>query len=343
MPFSEKNLPPQYTVNRLRRFFPNDQQCSDLDITTAHKAISRREFLLGAGLCAGMFIVSIPCAGAQDSASAKVGFLIPKDGPHSREAKSLVDGFELFLKESGQGSVEILKKDLAPKDANIAELLADLLIKRQVQFLVGPPTLEGSEKCIHGMAGSSAILFVTHPSVRLVSGELCQNNIFRLLPNTYQSAQPLASWALKNLGRKVFITGQDDAQGNEEADFFAYGFDRVGGSFVDRTMFSENTDKMKPLAESIVKAKPDLVFAAFRQKNSVDFIKTLRTVCAPLLEKTIGPESLLPFPESVQNQGKNFLGVENFDMVEKSDGACRSSQENLWKRAFFDILSGGRL
>jgi len=289
-------------------------------------------------VCAGIFAFSIPIAEAQDSVSARVGFLIPRDGPHNREAKSLADGFELFLKETGQSSVEILRKDLAPDDANIAELLADLLIKRQVQFLIGPPTLEGSEKCIHGVTGSTAVLFVTHPSVRLVAGELCQNNSFRLLPNTYQSAQPLASWALKNLGRKVFITGQDDSQGNEEADFFAYGFDRVGGSFVDRIMFSENSIKMKSLAESIVKAKPDLVFAAFRHRNAVDFVKTMRTMSVPLLEKTIGPESLQPSTDSIQSQAKNFLGVRTLTWL-KHPTELAGRVKKTFGRELFSISS----
>jgi ABC-type branched-subunit amino acid transport system substrate-binding protein len=273
--------------------------------------ISRREFLVQAGATVAMVIGGASGVKAAGRPPVRVGFILPQSGPLAAEAQSLLSGFELFLKEQGQGAppLELLKKDPGPDEKNIVEALAPLAMNEGAQFIIGPLSLEASEKTILGVKGGKAILFVTNPSVRLVAGEMCLPTSFRLCANTYQRSHPLAPWVLKNVGLKAFITGADDWLGNEQADFFASGFERAGGTFVDRIMVSDQDPKMRGVLEAVGKGKPDFVFAAFRGEQAVAFVKALRGRGGALSQPLIGPESLVNFPQTLERQGKNAAGI----------------------------------
>lgn len=248
---------------------------------------------------------------AEKTPAITVGFILPEQGDLAAEAKSLMSGFELFLKEQGEGAphLEILKRDPGADDAKALEAVTDLAINKEVTFLVGPPSLEGSERTIEGSADAKCIVFMTNPAVRLVAGELCSEKIFSVRPNAYQAARPLAPWALQKVGRKVFITGDDDPLGNAEADFFAQGFEKSGGMFVDRVMVPTNGDKLKNVLSAIAKAKPDFVFASFRGERAAAFLKAYQTASPKIGHPVIGPESLTAFPQTLGRVGKHCAGV----------------------------------
>lgn len=275
------------------------------------RRISRRDFLISTGASAALMLGGMSLARAQEKPIEKVGFILPEHGPNSAEARSLMSGFELFLKEkaSETPSIEILKRDSGPNDEKTLEALADLLMNREVRFLVGPPSIKGAEQTIHGVGGGNAILFVTNPTVRLVAGEMCLPGSFRLCVNSYQAAQPLAPWAMKNLGRTALLTGNDDAEGNEEADFFAYSFERAGGVFSNRIMVSEDVKGVKAVLDAVAETKPDFVFASFKKASAVAFLKAMRSASPSARKPVIGPESLTAFPHTLRELGETSAGV----------------------------------
>jgi len=270
---------------------------------------SRREFLFGTGASVVLLLAGISPAAGEKGRPVQVGFILPEQGPAARDCASLLAGFDAYLRENAGASVEVIRKDSGPADEKTLEALADLLMKKQVQFLICPPTLEGTEKVLGAWADSKAVAFVTHPSVRLVAGELCLPSSFRVRPNTYQAAYPLGSWAVRNIGGKVFISGDDDAQGNEEADFFAHAFERAGGSFGDRVMVPVKSGEIKAVVETLKKTAPNLIFASFRDKAAEDFLKTLRQGSGGISVPVLGPESLTAFPTTLTGLGKASAGV----------------------------------
>jgi ABC-type branched-subunit amino acid transport system substrate-binding protein len=275
------------------------------------RRISRRDFLIRTSASAAFILGGMSLARAQERPAEKVGFILPEHGPHSSEARSLLAGFELFLKEkrSEVPPIEILKKDSGPNDEKTLEALADLLMTQEVRVLVGPPTVKGSEQTIHGVAGGNAILFVTNPAIRLGAGEMCLPGSFRLCVNSYQAAQPLAPWAMKNLGRTALLTGDDDGEGNEEADFFANSFERVGGIFANRIMVPAHSKEVKGVIDAIAETKPDFIFASFRNASAVAFLKAMRSAPLPAKKPVIGPESLTAFPHTLKELGEAAVGV----------------------------------
>ncbi len=296
-----------------------------------NRCISRRDFLISTGISAAFMLGGMSLARAQGNPTEKVGFLLPERGPHSLEARSLIAGFELFLKEKGGEvpPVEILKKDTGPEDEKTLDALADLLTNRDVRFLVGPLSAKGTEQTIHGVGSSNGILFVTNPAVRLVAGEMCLPGSFRLCVNTYQAAQPLASWAMKHIGRTAFLTGDDDAEGNEEADFFAYSFEKAGGSFADRIMLSDGAKGIKSVVGAVAAAKSDLVFASFKNASAVAFLKAARTSAHAVKPHIIGPQSLTGFPHPLSELGEAATGVKTLTPLKDAAGFAQKIKRQV--------------
>lgn len=282
---------------------------SRLDSFEKFSLLSRRNFLIGASALVGTILFKGVGAFASEHRPVKVGFMLSKDPEQALQADSLIAGFDLFLKEQGSSPIQIVKKDTGPDDHKTLEALAELLMKEEVQYLVGPLSLEGSEKCIHGLPSKKAILFVTNPCVRLLAGELCGPTTFRVRPNTYQSARPLGPWALKNIGTRVFLTGSDDEEGNEEADFFAFGFERSGGTFVNRTMVPPGSKDLDRIREEAAASKADFIFASFRGKDALRFLKTVRKASHALVKPVIGPESLTSYPRPLRTSTRAGIGV----------------------------------
>jgi ABC-type branched-subunit amino acid transport system substrate-binding protein len=244
-----------------------------------------------------------------------VGFILPEQGDFAQEARSLVAGFDYYVKEAGVSNLTVLRRDSGSKDEKTLEALTGLLATHNVDFVISPLSLEGSETTVRGGSGTSTIVFVSNPSVRLVSGEMCDSTTFRVRPNTYQSAQPMCAWALKNLGKRVFITGSDDAQGNETADFFAHGFERAGGTFGDRAMLSSSVGNFSSIIEGIEKTKSDFVFAAFAHKDALGFLRAVEARNPRLKNVIIGPETLSSYPGGVISLGKSVKGLRTLNCL----------------------------
>ncbi len=280
--------------------------------------VSRREFFLASASMSILLASGFTLVRAEEDRPVKVGLILPQEGELAAEAASLIAGFEYFMLEKGVDAapLDILKRDSGPKDEKTLEALAELVINKQVQFLIGPPSLAGSEKAVHAVAGSTVILFVTNPSVRLVGGELCIPGSFRLCANNYQAAQPLAPWAVKHLGHKVFITGDDDTLGNELADYFAYGFEKAGGTFGDRIMAPEGSLQFDKILDEIRQTGPDFIFASFRESSAAGFLKAAKGAPARLAQPVIGPESLTAFPHTLGLVGRNASGVTTLTAME---------------------------
>jgi branched-chain amino acid transport system substrate-binding protein len=284
--------------------------------------ISRRHFLAGSAAVLVLTALGSGRAVAGNASKLRVGFILPESGPLSAPAASLFSGFQLFLKELGADAseIEVLKKDSGPEDQKTLEALTELVVNREVHVLVAPPTIDGSEKAIHAVTGSNVVLLVTNPSVRLVGGEMCIPASFRVCANNYLAAQPLAAWALRNVGKKIFITGEDDEQGNEQGDYFAYGFEKAGGTFGDRLMLSGSSGKFQSVIEAIRKTEPNVVFAAFRGTAAAGFLKAMRGGSAPSGLPIIGPESLTQFPGTLSLAGDASKGVKTLTCLEDPVG-----------------------
>lgn len=252
---------------------------------------------------------------AQDANAPSVGFLIPKN-KNGIDERSLIMGFGLFFKEKSLNSSDhFFSKDYEDTEESLLESLADLLKRPNIKAIVAPIDLKASEQVLQAAPLSDVIIFVPHPSVRFVSGELCRPNIFRLAPNTYVSSQPLARWAFLNLGHKVFIVNEDSTVANEQADFFALGMEKIGGSFGDRVIIPKDTANYEPVFERIKEIKPDFVFAALSSQKAPGFVRAFNDQAIAAKIPLIGVETLTSYREPIESMGKLGLGIKTLSCI----------------------------
>ncbi len=339
------NHPPKYvrTLNEVNRFFlvtrggekgagPAEPNCPTERYMNnpgerhwpycGTLSLSWRSILIGACVCAMTLCVGTATVTATQEIPVKVGFVLPGSGPLAEEARSLQAGFDLFMTEQRplRVKLELIKQDPGPEEQQIVESMTEMVINKKVEFLVGPLGLEASEKAVHGVAGVTTIMFILNPAVRLVGGELCQPGTFRVGVNTYQSAQPLGSWFMKHVGPRAFITGDDESTCNEQTDYFAYYFERAGGTFTDRVMVQGDDPKeMAAIISAIRQIKPDGVFAAFQGAKAVAFLKALRNAAPPIECPVIGPARLTTFPAVLTAAGKSASGVKTLAYLKEPE------------------------
>lgn len=265
---------------------------------------NRREFLIGSGISILAMTIGIRNASGQ-AKQKKIGFILPDKGPYADEAASLLAGFYAYYKGKGSlpAGLDLIKKSSGAGDEKTLESLTDLVVNNKVDFLITSPSLTAAEQILHGSASSDVVVFVTNPIVRLVSGEMCRDSVFRVCPNTYQLSEPSAPWALTNLGHKSFIITDESSEAQEFADFFAFGFERAGGVFVDRT--ATGAKGISSALERAAKSGAEFIFASFTRDAPV-FLESYKKTSSKM--PLLGPESLLKAPRVLSN-GANIPGA----------------------------------
>jgi ABC-type branched-subunit amino acid transport system substrate-binding protein len=270
-------------------------------------------------------------APAETRPPVKVGFIFSETGPEADDAQSLMLGFEYFQKAKNSNGLkfEIIKKDAGPQNEKVSEGLADLL-EKDVRFIVAPPSVKGTEPAVEAMKSGKAILFVPDQAVRLVGGEICLPSTFRLGPNNYQAAHPLGPWAFENSGAKVYITGADTPTDNEEADFFALGYERSGGSFVDRSMIPDASAIAKTL-ETIKQSGAQVVFASLKGPLAQSFLKEYHK--AGITLPLVGPESLTGFSKVSSLSDKELRNVRTLSTIKRVQEFATGLKQKTRKEA----------
>jgi ABC-type branched-subunit amino acid transport system substrate-binding protein len=249
-----------------------------------------------------MAAAAIPALGWNFTAMAakqyKIGSLAPKKGPFSEEALSFGAGVDLFLKENQDflSRIRLINEDTGVNGARTIKALTDLVINLKVNFLLGATDLESTEQAIQAVKGSGIVMMAANPSARLVGGELCAPTHFRPVTNTCQESAIAAPWAIRNIGVRVFITGDDDQISNERGDFFANECEASGAKFVDRIMLKDDSSNLKDILEAIAQGEPDFVYASFKGRSAVEFIKGYKSGDKKIEAELLGPDCLTAYP-----------------------------------------------
>lgn len=273
-------------------------------------------------ILAFLFLIPLICSisnssscHADDMDGPVAGFLIPKNGDGVDE-KSLIAGFSLFFREkSVNPSSRYIEKYYDNSEESLLASLAELMKTPGLKAVIAPNEIRGTQQVIDATAASDLLVFVTHPSVRFISGELCRPNIFRATANTYVSSQPLARWAFLNLGHKVFIVNEDSEVANEQGDFFALGMEKIGGSFGDRYIIRKDAPAYEDIFERIREVKPDFVFAALSNDSASAFVKAFQDFGTMSKIPLIGSESLTAYPLPLKSIGDKAVGVRTLSSI----------------------------
>jgi branched-chain amino acid transport system substrate-binding protein len=233
-------------------------------------------------------VVAVMSSGAVAKDPIKIGYPMPLSGPASVYGVPITKGAEMAVQEiNANGGVlgrqlELLERDSKASADEAVRLARELIIKNNVDFLVG--TLTSAEApAVSTIAKENKIVFIapTAKTVQLTAPKNLHPYIFRLASNTdidgSSGAQIVAGW--KEV-KRVATIAPDYAYGRDAvAAFVAYiKKARPDIEIVDQQWPKLGQSDFTPFITAQMGAKPDAIFC---DVFGGDFV-TLAKQAAPL-------------------------------------------------------------
>ncbi len=212
----------------------------------------------------------------------RIGLLAPLTGVLAAGGKELVEGFELFFKQSGNKlggrMVEITVEDDASNPDTALQKARRLVEQRKVDFLIGNILANTGLAVAEYVKGNGKPYFIPV----IAADELTQRkripNVVRIAGYTAsQMPRPLADFAYKKRNlRKIVTVSQDYTFGHEQCGGFSQLFTEMGGEIVKQFWHPLNTADFSPYMAQIANLAPDAVFAMETGADATRFIQQFK-------------------------------------------------------------------
>jgi ABC-type branched-subunit amino acid transport system substrate-binding protein len=104
-----------------------------------------------------------------------------------------------------------------------------------------------------------------------ITGDECSRYTFRVAANMALEANTLIDWALKNMGKKIFLLGADYAFGRSASEEYRKVIERLGGKVVGESFFPLNNKDFAPYFGKI-KAATEVHHHGWQRCHSVVYL-----------------------------------------------------------------------
>lgn len=216
--------------------------------------------------------------GGGGSDVAKIGALIPFTGLETHNGLSMKYGIEIAADEVNKdgglagSKVQLISKDEASDVDTGVQMAQELISRERVDVLIGT-LLSSVRAAVFDVAKRSDMLFM-NPTY--YEGGLCAPNYFSTGATPNQGIDPLAGWAVENLGKKVYFIGSDYVWGTGSIKAAAAAWEKAGGQIVGKPEFVPfGTTDYSPHIRNIEQAKPDVVWPFVAGTDGITFLKQL--------------------------------------------------------------------
>jgi branched-chain amino acid transport system substrate-binding protein len=222
-------------------------------------------------------------AAAEDT--VKVGVIGTFSGGFASWGPQFQRGAELYLAEHGDtvngAKIQLIFRDDGGANPETAKQLAqELIVREKVQFLAGFTFTPNA---------MAVAPLITEAKVPTVIWNAATSVITRRSPyfvrtsfTVWQTAKPLAEWAVKNGIKEVYIAVSDYAPGHDARDGFKRSFTDAGGKVTGELLMPLQTTDFAPFVQRIKDAKPGAVYV-FNPAgpNTIAFIKAYAALGLP--------------------------------------------------------------
>jgi branched-chain amino acid transport system substrate-binding protein len=171
--------------------------------------------------------------------SVKVGLPVPLTGFVAESARDMVDGFKLYLKQSGNKlgglNVDLKIEDTEANPQNALTKMRKLVENDKVDLVVGY-LLAFEGLAVRDYVDSNKVpLFLPIVAADDLTQRKRSPYIVRMIWTSSQPNHPFGKYAFEKLGYKKIVTvGQDYAFGWENVGGFQTTFEAAGGKIVDK-------------------------------------------------------------------------------------------------------------
>jgi branched-chain amino acid transport system substrate-binding protein len=241
--------------------------------------LDRRRFMrLAATGSAALALGGAP-ARAQSGDPIKVGFPIPLTGPYGAEARDQQDGATLAVDEvnarGGLGGrrVELLVRDDQLKPGIGAQRAKELIESERVQFMSGALSA-AVQMAINEQTKKARVIYVSiSQSNEITARPDWSPYTFHEAINPYITSQAVGGWALRNLGKRLYVLYADYAFGHQLRDGFRLAAERLGGTFLGADPHPLGATDYSALFPRVQAAKPDVLVLANFGKDQLNSVK----------------------------------------------------------------------
>ena len=211
------------------------------------------------------------------TASVKVGLMLPATGTYANLGTMIENGFKLYVSEQGGKlagrEIQYFKVDDESDPSKAADNVNKLIKRDQVDVLVG--TVHSGVAL--GMAKvakeTGTLLIVPNAGANAITGPMCAKNIFRSSFSSWQSGFAMGKVAAERGHKKVMTITWNYAFGNESVQAFAEGLEKAGGKVTQNMTLPFPNVEFQALLTQIAAQKPDAVYAFFAGGGAVKFVK----------------------------------------------------------------------
>ena len=241
--------------------------------------LNRREFLktvAGLGAAAAIGPLAAPAIARGADRTIKIGMILPYSGVWSALGLRAEQGarYAIYLSKY-KDRVKYIVEDSREDPAVCVEKAQKLVERDEVDVIVGPAAghtaLAVSEYC---KSKKKLMLLVYGGNVK-ISGSNCSRYTFLCGHTTYSVSAPGVPWMFENLGKEIFLIGNDYSTGRDICGWFKEGYLKRGGTVVGEVYPALGTSEFAPFLSQIQHAKPrpKVVAGFLSSSDTINFTK----------------------------------------------------------------------
>jgi urea transport system substrate-binding protein len=285
--------------------------------------VDRRTLLRGAAVVGAMHFAGsllAPGAAAQGD-PIRVGAIIPVTGIETHNGLSMQYGLEIGADEINAAGglagrqVEVLMEDDGGDVGRGVRAAAKLVGQDKVDFING--TLTSSVRtAVFEELKKTQTLFL-NPTY--YEGLLCDQYYFSSGATPNQGIEPMADFAVKNLGKSFYFVASDYIWGTGSVAAAKPAVEAAGGSVVGEEYVPFGTSDFTAVINRIKEAAPDVVFPFVAGQDGITFLKQLSDfgvrdtveICADSIDELIVPALSEEVAAGIVNCSSYYMMLDN--------------------------------
>jgi branched-chain amino acid transport system substrate-binding protein len=240
--------------------------------------MDRRAFLTTTA--AGAAVFAAPAfLRAQTGEALKIGFPLPLTGTFAAIAADMQRGAQLAMEElNAKGGimgrkVEVLFRDDQLKPAVGAQRTKELIENDRVDFVVGGLAAH-VQMAINEQSKAAKKLYISVSQSDEISAKPDTSPLtFHEALNPTITSRAVATFGVKELGKKWWIVYADYAFGKQNNAVFTAAVTKLGGNILGSTPYPLGKPEFSAHLPKIQSAKPDAIYAVTPGADSVPFLK----------------------------------------------------------------------
>ena len=214
---------------------------------------------------------------AQSARSFRVGAIVPMTTGQAIEGKSHLDGFRLYLDqtgwEPGGRKIELVIADDEMKPPVGLQKARRLVENEKVDCIIGPISSGVAMAMTDYLKSTGTMWVCSGAGVAALTREKRAPYLWRTSCSTWQTNHPIGVWAPAHLGKTAILMAPDNSGGRDTMAEFRAPFEAAGGKVLAEIYPPLGSKDYSPYFGDVRAKKPDFVYAFFTGTDSIAFVQ----------------------------------------------------------------------